>query len=328
MPTSLAPSVRPRLGFHYFPDSLHYRQADLETWLPILQASGAAWLTLLAPLTHTIPENFITGLQGGGIEPLVHLPLNLKELPAVGDVQLLLACYARWGVRYVALFDRPNLRAQWAATVWARQNLVERFLDVYLPLAEAICHLGMIPIFPPLEPGGDYWDTSFLRAALQGLRRRAHPELVERLALGAYAWSGNKPLTWGAGGPERWPGAQPYRSTSDDQDQRGLCIFDWYQAIGQAELHRPVDLLLLRMGVHPIPPPTPPLPHPPAAGQDRPSLPPEVLAGCLWLLATSPGNIYASQAWFQPDGSPTPAQKIPSHLAQILHLSPQNGGTG
>ena len=41
---------------------------------------------------------------------------------------------------------------------------------------------------PPLEPGGSYWDTAFLRTALTTLQRRK-PELVRGgLALSAYAW--------------------------------------------------------------------------------------------------------------------------------------------
>ena len=66
----------------------------------------------------------------------------------------------------MVLFDRPNLRANWPAAAWAQSNLVERFLDVFQPLALAAVQAGLIPVFPPLEPGGDYWDTAFLRSCL------------------------------------------------------------------------------------------------------------------------------------------------------------------
>ena len=48
-----------RLGFHYFPDSLHYRELDMATWLPELQALGAGWLIIRSELDRAIPENFL-----------------------------------------------------------------------------------------------------------------------------------------------------------------------------------------------------------------------------------------------------------------------------
>ncbi len=59
---------------------------------------------------------------------------------------------------------------------------------------------GLQPIFPPLEPGGDYWDTAFLEAALASLKRRA-PDLINQIVLALYAWTYDQPLDWGAGGP-------------------------------------------------------------------------------------------------------------------------------
>ena len=57
-----------RIGFHYFPDTQHYRQSDLQTWLPLLHELGAGWLTLQAPDNRAIPEAFIRGLIDGGAE--------------------------------------------------------------------------------------------------------------------------------------------------------------------------------------------------------------------------------------------------------------------
>jgi hypothetical protein len=63
---------RSRLGFHYYPDTLHYRASDLYTWLPELKAMGAGWLTLVAPPNYAIPEPFLHGLLAAGIEPILH----------------------------------------------------------------------------------------------------------------------------------------------------------------------------------------------------------------------------------------------------------------
>ncbi len=47
-----------RLGFYYYPDTLHYRESDLCKWLPTLQDLGASWITLVTPVKRAIPETF------------------------------------------------------------------------------------------------------------------------------------------------------------------------------------------------------------------------------------------------------------------------------
>ena len=49
-------------GFHYFPDELHYRRADLQTWLLELLGLDAKWITLIGSMTRAVPEAFIRGL--------------------------------------------------------------------------------------------------------------------------------------------------------------------------------------------------------------------------------------------------------------------------
>jgi hypothetical protein len=237
-----------RIGFHYFPDTNHYREHDLNFWLPRLQELGTCWLVLRAPLTHAIPENFIQGLISAGIQPLLHLHLRPGSFPRTDDLSLLLRTYQRWGVRYITLFDQPNLHYVWRTTAWVQSDLVERFLDLYIPLAHTCLNAGLTPIFPPLKPGGDYWDTAFLRASLESIRRRGHRDLLNHLVLGAYAFSGDRPLQWGAGGPERWPNTRPYYTPPGVEDQRGFRIFDWYNAISQAALSTPRPIFLFGMG--------------------------------------------------------------------------------
>jgi hypothetical protein len=321
-----------RLGFHYYPDASHYTDSDLRTWLPELTQLGANWLTLIAPRDRAIPEAFITGLVQAGIEPVLHFHFAPASPPAPEEVSLLFSSYARWGVHYAALFDRPNMKAAWNASTWAQTDLVERFLDTFIPLAEAARQAGITPVFPPLEPGGDYWDTSFLLAALRGMQRRGNLDLLQSLALGAYAWVGEHPLAWGAGGPERWPGTRPYITPADQQDQRGFYIFDWYRAIAQAVLHKPPEILLLAAGYRM------------GTGQDHDSsvdevyqhtrqnlalikliqdqqandeqgqsvepVSAEVLACNFWLLACSPEEPMAGEAWFQSDGGVLPIVEV------------------
>lgn len=319
-----------RTGFHYFPDTQHYRQSDLQTWLPLLRDVGAGWLTLQAPENRAIPEAFIRGLIDANIQPILQFDLNPANPGQSSSLPLLLNTYAGWGLRYIVLFDRPNARTSWPASQWAQSDLVERFLDSYLPLAETCLTAGLIPVFPPLEPGGDYWDTAFLRAALQGIQRRGHDRLLNSLTLSAHAYVREQPLTWGAGGPEHWPGARPYFTPPNQENQCGFYIFDWYLAIAEAVLQTRPPIILFGLGDRSQSKPVGPfittestnnhvqtklamarlLGGSDAADGNLETLSPvptQVLAGNFWLLSADPGSPPASHAWFLPDGEPLPA---------------------
>ncbi|MBN1147630.1 MAG: hypothetical protein JXA78_10270 [Anaerolineales bacterium] len=304
-----------RLGFHYYPDSVHYRQVDLRGWLPELIDLGAQWVTLIAPLERAIPEFFLDGLLGAGIQPILHFQPPTDLSFEQRELDMLLAHYTRCGVRYVAFYDCPNSRANWQPSIWAQSDLVERFLDLYIPLAKVACKLGLTPIFPPLEPGGDYWDLAFLRTSLRSMKRRGCDALLSSLALGAYAWVADRPLNWGAGGAARWPQARPYLSPASGQDHRGFRIFDWYLEIARQELGDSLSILLLRAGSCPTRDSARNLQDGTqhalrnlslarlAAGlagevDSLDPFPPEVLACNFWLLAADENSAHAPQAWF------------------------------
>lgn len=335
MPKLPLPPKNTRLGFHYYPDTEHYRESDLQTWLPDLQSLGATWLTLKAPLDRAIPEPFLSTLISAGIEPILHFSPPFGHSLWVEDLKFLFKTYARWGVHYVALFDRPNCRQAWPADAWMQSDLVERFLDLFIPGAQAALRSGLIPVFPPLEPGGDYWDTAFLRAALHGYQRRTQGWRTSRLVLSAYARSGDRPLNWGMGGPECWPGAHAYSTPPGQQDHRGFRIFDWYSAIAQAVLGEPLPLLLFGVGSYPQAGecgsdtglnesghtdrnlrlvqaiyPTDGIEDrnafPDSQAENPGSLTPQVLCCNFWLLTASPQSPYVYQAWFKPSGQTLP----------------------
>jgi hypothetical protein len=244
-----SPLTGSRLGFHYFADTLHYRDADLQTWLPVLQEMGAAWLVLRSDLGRAIPEAFLAGLKQAGIQPVIQFPLSLERLPDLKELNTLVEVYARWGVRYLSFFDRPNHRSAWPSSAWVQQDLVERFLDRWLPAAGLAVQAGLSPVFPALQPGGSYWDTAFLRSALQAIQRRKRESILHKLVLSAYGWSWGRSLNWGAGGPECWSSARPYQDDPAVQDQRGFRIFDWYLAVSRSVLGQDCPLMLFQAGL-------------------------------------------------------------------------------
>lgn len=237
--------ITPRVGFHYFPDTTHYTNKDLSTWLPVLNRLKASCLVLISDATRAIPEQFITGLIKAGITPLVHIPLPLPNSPSASDMKAILAAYARWGVKHIILFDRPNEMSSWSAAGWVQQNLVERFIDRFLPLAAATVQAGMMPVFPPLEPGGSYWDLTFLKQSIQSMYRRGYANVVKQMGVASYVFTYNQELEYGTGGLSKWPKSLPYMNDPQSQNQLGFRNFEWLHETANTvdELDLPVFML-------------------------------------------------------------------------------------
>lgn len=313
------PPQQQRIGFHYFPDLLHYRDSDLSRWLPELQSLGSSWITLTAPDDYTIPEAFIKGLIDTNIRPILHFKKSTSHPIALQLLKPLLEDYAKWGVRYVVFYDRPNQQDKWLPGDWAHDNIVERFLDLFIPCAEAASLSGLTPVLPPLEPGGNYWDTAFLYDLLSAITRRGYFQLVNQVTLSAYAQAGNRQLNWGAGGPERWPASQPYNTPKGSEDQQGFRIFDWYLVISTAALGKSLPIILFDAGCHlgaqtdsQYPPITPEahaerhmeILHA-LVGEDNQSqaIPSEVIACIFGPLFAEPGTPEVNYAWYQSNGN-------------------------
>lgn len=336
-----------RIGFHYFPDSLHYREDDLSFWIPRLKSLNCSWLTLCAPQDRAVPEHFLTGLIRQNITPILQLALPTDPLPNVETLKILIESYAKWGVRFAVIFDKPNNRSSWLASTWSRSDLVERFLDRFIPVADILVANEMSPIFPPLNPGGDYWDTSFLRYSLIGLERRGAERILDELVIGAYASAGNLPLSWGRGGPERWPNARPYFTPDDCQDHRGFCIFEWYLSISEVTIGKRCPMILfglqssissremdnknLNQDVQRTLAMAESLFLRESLVKDSISalreqdeicpLPDEIIAGNFWLLCAEEESPYSREAWFSANGE---ADQRAVALERLLYRSNGN----
>lgn len=314
-----------RLGFHYYPDDLHYTQRELERWVPILHSLGAQWLVLTGSALRSVPEPFVAGLLDAGLEPIVHIPVAVGKV-SPGELEPLLRGYGRWGVRYVAVFDRPNLRAGWVQdSDWGRPGLIDRFLDRALPMWEAERAAGLKPVFPALEPGGDYWDTAFLEGALRGMIQRGADTILTEMVLATFGWTLGRPLDWGAGGPEKWPEARPYHTPQGCQDQRGLRLYEWQRAAAARAGAAPPPMIVIAGGALP------------GEGESDPSgelhaernlsiarwlgqgeIPAYVQAFAFYLLAAPADHTLAHAAWFPENAAPRPVAGAFQKLAASL----------
>ena len=220
-----------QIGFHYYQDSIHYSSQDLAVWLPELTRMSASWVVLLSDSARAIPEQFISGLLEARINPIIHFKLQLPDAPSASELKTILTAYQRWGVKYVVFFDKPNDVSSWSSAGWSHQDLVERFMDRFLPLALEAVRVGLTPVFPPLMPGGSYWDTSFFKSSIQSLQRRGQQALLEKMAVGSYAYTFGHELSWGEGSYEKWNKVKPYFTPADSQDQRGFNNYKWLESI-------------------------------------------------------------------------------------------------
>jgi len=293
-----------QLGYHYYPDEAHYTEKDLSLWLPRLESLGANWITLQGSHRRAVPEPFLKGLLEAGVEPIIHIPSQMGRVTA-GDLLPLLTSYAGWGIRYVIIFDRPNLRRSWPEATWSRMRLIERYLDLLLPILEAERALGMTPVLPPLEPGGDYWDTAFLEGTLTSLIRRGHKNLIDELNLSLYAWTYDHAIDWGLGGPEKWAESRPYNTPPGSQDQLGFRIFDWYSSIAIDAIGRSLPMIAIAGGAT--------MENPADHTEKNISIvrtlessdvPSSLKSFSFYLLASDPSHPHYNNVWFPHDKEP------------------------
>ncbi len=239
-------SENSKLGLQYFSDNLHYHQHEAEYWLNQLKELGVSWLALDSTNLIAIPEPFLAELLKLNITPIIrfNFPYSLQKPPH--EFQLILTYYQKIGIHYMVFFDQPNSQGFWSEKEWLHGDIVERFIDLFLPYAKLAIANGIQPIFPPLVVADEYWDTAFIKLALQSLVRRCEKCVLDQLLISAYAhvFDLSRPLNWGAGGPQRFPEARPFSLPGHSQDQKGLHIDDWYSAIAKEVLGHPLPMVL------------------------------------------------------------------------------------
>jgi len=221
---------------------------QVRTWIPTLKGLGASFVIIPADFELAIPEDVFICAIDNELEPVVHFTTALPSPRSFNETALLLDVYRKWGVKYVILGDKPNTKNAWPIAGWYYETLVESFLDRFIPLAYHAVRIGFNPALAPLQPGGDYWDSAFLELLLLGLKRRKMDNILDSLTLTSYGYTFNKPLSWGEGGPERWPMSKPYQTLEDQEDQLGFHNFEWVQAVGQRVTGEQMPVIIIDAG--------------------------------------------------------------------------------
>lgn len=231
-----------RLGFHYYDDIDHFDEVSLDYWLPKLKAAKARWLVINIPEKYEVPENFLRRVLDSGIEPIINLHLSISNPPDKDLFRERVAYYRQIGVHLLHFFGCPNMKSSWSVADWQKPALVERFIEIFESYAMICVRDKIIPLFPLLQPGGDYWDLSFLKEALTILKNK--PGLLPNMLFTANAGFQTHPLDWGKGGPGAYPEVRAYGNNQGDH--RGFYIFEWYQNLIRHTLKQPYPIILLQ----------------------------------------------------------------------------------
>ncbi len=289
--------LKQNIGFAYFTSQEYLIRKRVETWFPILKRLGGSQVLLESGFDRAIPEDVFQTATANGLEPIVHFRDELPLARQFNSLAVILDAYARWGVQYIILGEKPNVKSAWPTAGWHYDHLIDHFLDRFIPIANYAEQIGLTPVLPPLQPGGDYWDTAFLEMVMQGLKHRKMDTLLEKVGLASFGYTFDRSLNWGSGGPEMWAGAKPYFTPEGQQDQLGFQNYEWLQAVANRVTGRKPAVLILDAG---NPGPVAPLPEKDKAiemlqlilstcqgadEQDAPTLSGSIL-GCIFSLDT------------------------------------------
>jgi len=308
------PSRDTGIGVHWFPDPYHYSPEDLATFAPELSALGLSWLAMISDLDQTVPETFVRGLRELGIEPIVRICPQKVEYLDPDRLRSVCRLYASWGVHYVHVYQDPNMRDRWAQ--WDPRALPERFMTYLLPCLQVLHSIeNLIPVLTPLAPGGDYDDLRFLAWCLDIIMRLGHAYLFDKLAIGIQNYGFNKSLTWGEGGPERWPCSQPYYTPPGCEDHVGFRLFEWYDALVRKRVGRSLPLVCCENGLlignaeHPDFPPVDAGLHAARTAEIcrltmEGHLPDYLFNNAFWVLACDTGHPASPDRWYTAAGEP------------------------
>ena len=236
------------IGFAYFTSHEYQINRVANDWMKALKNIGSSVVILESAFDRAVSEDTFLLAIDHSLAPIVHFTDELPLARKFNQTAFLLDIYAKWGVSHVIFGDKPNSKAAWKSAGWHFENIIDHYLDRFIPIANHAVRNNMVPVLSPLIPGGDYWDTAFVELVLSGLKRRHLDSILEHLMLASYGFTFNKPISWGIGGPERWSGTKPYKTPDGQEDQIGFHNFEWIQAAGERAIGKKLPIIILDAG--------------------------------------------------------------------------------
>lgn len=177
-------------GMHWIP-TLHQSPEVVDRFVRELQAMKVKWTVILNDGTDTERNDYLVRrLAEAGIMPVMRVYTPGLQPLDPDALEKLVRHYRELGVYYYQLYNEPNLRFENGG----RDPDVKRYLDLWIPAAEAVVRGGGFPGFGALSPSGDVDDLEFLRAALRELKRRGRLDVLNRAWLSVHNYIGPYPV--------------------------------------------------------------------------------------------------------------------------------------
>jgi hypothetical protein len=174
-------------GMHWIPTTEQSHDV-VDKFVAAAQTMGVKWVTFLNDGASIGKNDYLVSkLVGAGIEPVMRLWTPTLE-PIQGDIEGMVRHYVGMGVHYFQPFNEPNLNAEQPGGV---APSVDRYLDAWVPAAQAIVRGGGLPGFGSMSPGGDMNDITFLTQALAGLRSRGQTDTLDHAWLSMHNYTHN-----------------------------------------------------------------------------------------------------------------------------------------
>lgn len=176
-------------GLHWIPTTSQSPDA-VDRFVAEAQRMGVKWVTFLNNGANVGDNDYLVNkLVSAGIEPIMRLWTPTLE-PIQGDVEAMVRHYVAEGVHYFQPYNEPNLNDEQPDG----KVSVDRYLDNWIPAAQAIIRGGGLPGFGSMAPGGDMDDQQFLTQALAGLNARGQLGLLDKGWLSMHNYTHNHPI--------------------------------------------------------------------------------------------------------------------------------------
>jgi len=177
-------------GIHWVP-TVSSSKETVDRFVAELDEMGISWVTFLNEGTNIGDNDYLVEqLVANGIMPVMRI-YTPGLVPLEGDLEATVRHYRQLGVHYYQLYNEPNLVFENNG----QQPSVDRYLDLWVPLARRVIAAGGYPGFGALSPNGEVDDRVFLARAIDRLRERGELDVLERAWLSVHNYCGGRPLS-------------------------------------------------------------------------------------------------------------------------------------
>ena len=331
-----------KFGFHYFRDVENFTLSEAKKWANVLLDFNVKWLVVQNPKNRAIPEYFIKSFSSAKITIIVDFNLTSYKDFNLSEIEPLLNVYGKWGVKYANLFHQPNTQAFWGESKWNSMDIVKAHSGSFHNFAKLCMDKNIVPVFPPLHPGGEYWDLAFLERSLSLIKTDLPQFIIDSMSMSVYGWDWNHPISRNTNGKLKPSTMKPFAERTSSKNQIGFRTYETYLKIAERVLGNKLPVVIFEAGI----------PNgnfrdneyvkekrevnlttitkllagenvydPQDQSQILASIARDVLCCNFFVLAVDSDERYQPYGWFNPDGSPT-------HLTSSIHPLLATGNRG